>query len=215
MNSLYLFLVAFGALGFTAMVMLGFFHGGNSHASGHGGHANTGHAGSHHGGIHHGGGHHVGHHGHSLNFKALKSRAWFAISPIDIFALALGAGATGVFLNDRVAAQYMIVTIIFGGLVFLLAIVKPLMGLMLRFASTPSDGLESMVAKTGEAASKFDPEGRGLVKLTLDGQVVQLLGHLDASDVAAGVTVAHGDQLLIVEVDAVRNRCRVIKETSD
>lgn len=90
--------------------------------------------------------------------------------------------------------------------------VKPLMGFLLGFASNPSEGAEALVSRPAEAITKFDEQGRGLVRLTLDGQHVQLLATLESDETTKGVTVSKGDELIVLEVDPHRNVCRVTRE---
>ncbi len=135
-----------------------------------------------------------------------------AISPLDLFSLALGAGATGLLLTKVVPAQQLIWFAALGAVVFDFAIVKPLLSLMLRFVSKPSEGLEGQVASLGEAVTSFDHQGRGLVKLTLDGQLIQLLANLDASEKERGVSVTKGDRVMVIEVDPATNICKVSRE---
>jgi hypothetical protein len=89
------------------------------------------------------------------------------------------------------------------------------MGMFLKFASTPSEGLEGAIARPAEAISGFDAQGRGIVRLSLDGQVVQLLARLDSTEVARGVHVARGDEVIVTEVDSAKGSCRVTKELSN
>jgi hypothetical protein len=60
-----------------------------------------------------------------------------------------------------------------------------------------------------EAVTGFNRQGEGLVRLDLDGQVVQLLGVLTSSERAAGVRVVAGDHLLVEDIDSARQRCTV------
>jgi len=126
--------------------------------------------------------------------------------------MALGAGATGKIAQSFVSGPMLVLVAIAGGLVFDLAIVRPLMNLIIRFGSQPSEGLEGSVASTAEAISGFDKQGRGLVKLTLDGQIVQLLGNLDPHELSEGKTVHKGEQLLVMEVDPAKGTCTVSRE---
>jgi hypothetical protein len=91
-------------------------------------------------------------------------------------------------------------------------LVKPLFKVAFGFASNPAEGLEGMVSQSGEAATGFDRDGKGLVKLCLDGQTVQVLATLDQSELEAGVKVRKGDPLIVIEVDSRRNVCRVTRE---
>lgn len=181
---LYQTLLFTGTLGFLALVLLGTFHG-TKGLSRHGKHA---------------------HHGAHLG-KLGKAKMFMAISPIDIFAICLGSGATGLLLPHSLTSTTIFILAILVGLAFDLALLKPVFNFALRFASTPSDGLEGMIAKVATAASKFDPNGRGLVLIVIDGEEKQLLATLDADDTATGVH--KGEQLLVTGIDSTRNTCRV------
>jgi hypothetical protein len=137
---------------------------------------------------------------------------WFAISPLDLFSFAFGAGATGILLKTLVAATVLPWVAALGALLFNFALVKPIMGAFLKFAATPSEGLEGSIAKSGVALTRFDHDGRGLVCLTLDGASVQVLAMLDRDEHARGVQVAKGDPVTVIEVDSNRNTCRVTRE---
>lgn len=204
MDSPYIWLVIFGGLGFAAMVVFGSLHVGHAHV-GHG------HAHVAHGHVAHG---HTASHGHGHGHTSHEGASLFIPSPLDIFSLVLGAGATGVFLGGRLESRVTIVVAIVGALFFNYLVVRPLMGVLMRFASNPSEGLEGALATVGEAASKFDSHGQGLVKLTIDGQVVQLLGILDSTETNRLEPILPGDPLLVVNVDATRNRCRVIRQAT-
>lgn len=214
----YTILLLIGAIGFGAMVLLGFMHG---HSHGDSGHA--GHHGAHDVGDFAHGNVHAGHHGHLGHGKfahgklagpkfASKASRYLLISPMDLFAFSLGAGATGILLSPIVKEPLLAVAAAVGALVLNYAVVKPLMGLFLRFVSRPSEGLEGMLAHEAEAVSAFDGQGRGLVKLILDDEIVQILGTLESAELASGVHVSRGDRLTIIEIDPKRNICRVSRE---
>jgi hypothetical protein len=69
--------------------------------------------------------------------------------------------------------------------------------------------LESAVEDEARAVTSFDASGHGLVAVELDGQVVQLLATLTATERNAARKVRAGDRLRIEAVDAARNRCTV------
>ncbi|MEQ1934194.1 MAG: hypothetical protein ABL962_10005, partial [Fimbriimonadaceae bacterium] len=136
-----------------------------------------------------------------------------SFSPIDFFATAMGAGALGivgrkVFKNEQIAAGMAVA----GGLIMDFLIVKPMLNAMMKYASEPSEGLEGAISKLAEAATNFDAQGRGLIKLHLDGQTSQLLATLEPSEIASGIRVAKGDRLVVLDVDSARNICRVSRE---
>lgn len=158
------------------------------------------------------GGH--GHHAPRLHGKGGGKglSRWFAISPLDLFSFSFGAGAVGILLKTAVGPNLLPWFALIGALVFNFGLVKPIMGAFMRFATTPSEGLEGSVAKAGVAMTRFDKDGRGLVCLTLDGASVQVLATLDRDEIERGVTVAKGDPVTILEVDSIRNTCRVTRE---
>lgn len=141
-----------------------------------------------------------------------KSVALMAFSPLDVFSLAMGAGLVGTLLLTVLGPTQLLIAAICGALLFNFGVTKPLMRFFFAFAAPPSQGLEGMVSQPAEAETAFDHEGQGLIKLTLDGQTVQLLGKLDAGEQAAGVHVAKGDSVIILEVDAKKNICRVTRD---
>ena len=132
-----------------------------------------------------------------------------AISPIDVFAIALGIGATGLLLPKDMSGTVILVIALIVGLVFDFLFLKPIFNFALRFVSNPSDGLEGMVAKTATSVSNFDSSGRGLVSIVIDAEEKQLLATLEASE--RGDPVRKGEQLIVTGVDARKNSCTVTK----
>lgn len=131
---------------------------------------------------------------------------------MDIFSLSLGAGATGLLLKPTLSESVLPWAALLGALIFSFAIVKPIIGWLAKFASTPSDGIEGLISQSGTALTRFDDQGRGLVCLTLDGAGIQILATLDRDEWSRGVLVAKGDPVTILEVDATKNTCRVTRE---
>lgn len=204
---MYALLLLVGFLGFVAMAGAGFLHSGHGHrAAGGDCHHNFTsvkplhqHASS--------GAHHP-----VKAFKGKSGYSWWVITPLDLFAMSLGAGAAGTLLQKTLEPGPLVAAAVSGAALFNFGIVKPLMSALLKFASRESHGLEGSVAHPAEAATRFDDHGRGLVRLSLDGQIVQLLATLESEEQARGVQVAKGDSVTIVEVDASRNTCRVTRE---
>ncbi len=211
-----------GGIGILATFLLGFVHvGGHSHG-GHAGHAAHGHAGhAGHAGAHHVGGHDSGHfdgghnagkiHFSAQSFKSV-AKGWLTLSPLDLFGLCMGAGAAGLLFQSAVKGSLLPWVAAAGAIIFCFLILKPLGNLMEKFVSTPSEGLEGVVAKPAEAVINFDANGRGLVRIKFDGAETQILGMLEPHEVEAGVKVRKGDNLLVIEVDSKRNTCRVTRE---
>ena len=211
MIHIYAVLFLIGVLGLLAQTLLGMagVHGG--------GHSHAGHA--------HGGGHggHFGHgqaHGRATQPQTQDqgggSRAGDVLlsllSPLTLFSLCVGIGATGLLLRplhltDLVRASLAAL----GGLLFCGLIVRPLWGLVFRFASTPARALEGTVAGVAEALSRFDGNGKGLVRLTVDGQIVRVLAFLEADDRPDADAVRPGDRLTVISVDGHANTCRVAR----
>jgi len=96
-----------------------------------------------------------------------------------------------------------------GGFAFELLAVRPVWNFFFRFGSEPALTLESAITDVATAVTGFNPEGEGLVKIELDGQIVQVLARLTPADRAIGTRVHAGDTLMVEDVDAVRNCCTV------
>ena len=207
----YTTLLLVGLIGLAAQALLGMSHGGHAGHSGHAGHGgHSGHAG--HGG--HSG--HAGHGGHGTHHSSHSDRGpsplWTLLSPLAIFSLCVGAGATGLLLKPmHLAAVLTAAAALTGGFVFFGLLVRPLWTLLFKFASTPSDALAGMVARQAEAVSGFDSRRRGLVGLTIDGQWVRVLATLEADDQAEAAPIKKGERLTVISVDGRRNTCRVAR----
>jgi hypothetical protein len=198
------------------MALAGFMHiGPHSHGT-HVGHVRVGHSGTGHVGHGH---FPKGSHGHQaaqahggLRFNL---RSLLSFSPLDIFSYCAGAGMAAFLFRPYIRLHYLFIFAIIGALVFDQFVTRAIMNMITRFAASPSTGLEGTVATEGVAVTNFDDSGRGLVKLTLDGQIVQLLATLELTERNSGVRVRKGDSLLIVEVDSVKNRCMVTRELAE
>jgi hypothetical protein len=137
------------------------------------------------------------------------------LSPLDNFSLCLGAGLAGMAMQTLVAASFLPWAAALGALVFCFGIERPFLAFTMKFVSKPSEGLEGCVAKTALAVTGFDEAGRGLVKMTVDDQTVQILAMLDPAELHRGVRVNKGDEVVVIEVDPVKNTCRITKELSE
>ena len=202
---IYTTLLLVGFAGLFAQAVLGMSHGSHAGHSGQTGHA--GHMGGH-------GTHNSGHHGSSHESRADRgpSPLWTLLSPLAIFSLCLGAGATGLLLRpEHLAAVVTALLAVLGGFVFFGLLVRPVWNLLFKFASKPSTALEGMVARQAEAVTGFDGRGRGLVGLTIDGQWVRVLATLEAEDQADAPAVRPGERLTVISVDGRRNTCRVAR----
>lgn len=213
-----LFLV--GLIGFLAMVGMGMMHGhGHDQGAHHSDH------GFHHGGHHadhgaHDSGHgahgqHAHDHGHGQNEPSQQAfRLPFFLSPLNIFSTCLGMGAVGLLTKGSFSTPLALVISFICGLMFTVLLIKPIFGLLLNFSSKPSEGLEGMVAQPAQAIAPFDAEGRGLIRLTLDGEVVQLLARLEQHEINQGAAVKRGDTVIITSIDAGKGTCTVTHELS-
>lgn len=222
---MYLLLFLVGFFGFVAMTALGFIHVG--HGGGHGprlggGHGNHASQLGHHGPASHSVQGHVqgqaaspSGHGRGGTPAQLESRLpalLLAISPIDLFSLAMGAGAVGLLLHSALAPTALAGAACVGALLFAFGVIRPLMTALSNMASRPSLGLEGMVAQTAIASTRFDTQGRGLITIQLDGQNRQVLARLESDELSRGVRVGKGDPVTIIEVDETSNVCRVTRE---
>jgi hypothetical protein len=188
-------------MGLSGLGRHGHAAGSSSHGHVHSGHAHSGHA--------HGGHAHTGHtHGH-LHGDALISRALTLMSPRILFSVLLGLGTTGIVLRHVLGGPLLFLAAFAGGVLLERALVAPLWRFSMGFASQPAQTLEHAVLDEGTAVTSFDANGQGIVAVELDGQVVQILGTLQASDRAMGVRVRVGTRLRIEDVDTTRNRCTV------
>ena len=222
---IYTTLFIIGLLGLVVLALLGAGHGGHAHggagghggSAGHGGHA-IGHSHSHIGGHGHGHGH-TGH-GHDVGQSHQRDdfgiRAWglfsSLLSPLTLFTLCLGAGATGIVLRPMHWPSFLVgLAASVGAIVLYAGVVRPLWAFIFKFASTPSGALDATVAQTAEAMTPFDAAGRGIVCVNVDGQLVRILATLEADEKAAAQIVKPGDHLTITSIDGTSNQCRVAR----
>jgi hypothetical protein len=200
----YGFCLALGVTGLSVMALFGLGHHGAAGAHGHGGHAghggHSGHAG-------HAG--HAGHGGGSQPTSALLAHAAGLLSPRLLFSFLVGVGATGLLARPFLFGPLLLGAALAGGVAFEKFIVGPIWRFMFRFESRPATMIDSMVMEEAEAMMDFDAQGQGLIKLELDGQVVQLLGTLSPEEISQARRIRRGDLLRIEDVDAARNRCIV------
>jgi len=218
---MYTTLLLIGALGLLAQAVFGLGHGhaGAHHAGGHG-HGASGHGAHGHGANAHAPSHgaqaHAGQNGQSRTAQAElhgghgASEIWTLLSPLTIFSVCLGIGATGLLLRPQHwAGALTALAAVVGGLLFYGLVIRPLWGLVFGFASTPGTALEGAVAGECEALGRFDAQGRGMVKLSIDGQRARVLAFLEESDRAQPVTP--GEPLTVISVDTRANTCRVTR----
>jgi hypothetical protein len=204
--------LALGLTGLVVMAVLGFGHHGGGAGHGHGGGAHAGHAGGHgHGGQAHGGHHGSGHgagHGHA-GHEGSGVRLLGLLSPRVLFSFLVGAGGAGLLLRPLLVEPLVAAGALVGGYVFERFLVGPIWKFLFRFESRQAATLESAIMEEASAETDFDARGQGLIRLELDGQVVQLLGTLRPEDRELTRRIRRGDRLRIEEVDPARNRCTV------
>lgn len=198
-------LLLVGGIGFLAIALLGMSHDvvGHGHSLGHshGPLATHGHGHGHLGKLHLPKG--------SKSAERQGSPWLMLLSPVDLFSLALGAGLTGVLLRTVLSPSLLVWAAVAGALTLDFLVIKPMFSLAMKFVTKPSEGLEGTVKVMGEAVTKFDSRGQGIVRLELDGQIIQLLADLDTAERELGESVAKGDTVVVVAVDGKRNRCTV------
>jgi hypothetical protein len=197
-------------------------HGSHAHGHAHGGHAHAGHAHVHadlHARVHgarvqtssRAPGSRTEPHASELSTGGAASSAllWTLATPRILFAVLLGFGAAGMLLRGVLGGVVLFVAALIAGVAFERLAIRPLMNLLLGFASSPAVTLESALFDEARAASGFDANGEGLIAVDVDGQVVQLLGTLRSEDRQLGVRVRAGDRLRIEDVDSEKHRCTV------
>jgi hypothetical protein len=212
----YTFGLTLGSVGLGVMALSGFA---NSTHAGHG-HATHGHThGPSHGDAHSTHAHDA--HAHVTHVLGSTGRHWGArgspsasrvlsvLQPRVAFSVLVGFGAAGLLLRPWLTEPALLTTALGAGLAFEWLLVAPLWRFLFRFASSPALSLESVVSDEARAVTSFDANGHGLVAVELDGQVVQLLATLKATERATARNVRAGDRLRIEAVDDTRNRCTV------
>ncbi|MDX1931476.1 MAG: hypothetical protein SFU56_02610 [Capsulimonadales bacterium] len=213
----YELLSAVGGLGLLAQTVLGFIHGDHD---------------AQHGGLHlHGHLHVHGHAPETVHVHGLpntevppanhaptggpeppSSPFVSLLSPLALFTLCLGAGVTGLLLQMQLRERWLVALIAaLGGLALYYLVVAPLRRLIFAFASKPAATLSAAVAREGEADSRFDREGRGIVRLNVDGQIVRILAQLEPEEIREGEPVTAGQKLVVTAIDRRRNTCRVTR----
>ena len=193
---IYLTALALGGVGLVGMAVGGLGrHGSGPHAgSGHGtvGHGDAGHA-------------HMSQ-SHSQN----STNPLLALmSPRVLFSVCLGLGTAGLVLRDFLGGPLLFAASLGIGILFERFLVAPVWNLAFRFASNPAATLEGSLMDEATAVTTFDKNGQGLIAVEVDGQMVQILGTLQAGDREMKVKVPAGSRLRIQDVDAARNRCTV------
>ncbi|MDR3709910.1 MAG: hypothetical protein P4L33_16560 [Capsulimonadaceae bacterium] len=207
------YLLVIGLAGLVAQFLLGAGHVGHTGSHGHAaGHAHDAHSAQ--------AGHEAAHTGEHSAPTASSSRAAGAfsmlmtlLSPLMIFSVSLGAGAGGLLLKPlHLALAEVAAAAAFSGIGLYAIVVRPIWRLLFRFASEPSEGLEGTIGHDATVIHSFDSSGRGLVKLTIDGQIANnVLAFLDESDKDHAADIHPGDILTVTSVDTHNNTCRVAR----
>lgn len=202
---IYLTAFALGGVGLVGMAVGGLGHHGHGGDSGHAGHTgDIGHAGGHSAGAHGATHTHEAHSGQSSSNPLLS-----LMSPRVLFSLLLGFGTAGVALGGVLPEPMLLAASAGVGILFDRILVTPLWNFLFRFASKPAATLEGSLMDEARAVTTFDKNGQGLIAIEVDGQMVQILGTLQAGDREMKVSVPAGARLRIENVDAARNRCTV------
>ena len=156
-----------------------------------------------------------GHHAHEAGDAGTKISPWIPLlsllSPITIFSVSFGAGATGLLVGPYLTAPLTACAAGVGGVAFYSLIIRPLGGMIMKVASKPAKNLDGVLAQEAVAEGRFDAQGRGIVAVDVDGEIVRLLARLESDDHSQGVTVARGERLVVTQVDPEKNVLRVMK----
>lgn len=204
---IYLTALALGGVGLVGMAVGGFGRHGHSGQSGHTHSGAAGH-GAGPGAAHVGGAAHA--HGHAASHSQGSTNPLVALmSPRVLFSILLGLGTAGIVLRDFLSGPLLVSAALGVGILFERILVAPLWNFAFRFASNPAATLEGSIMDEATAVTSFDKNGQGLIAIEVDGQMVQLLGTLQAEDKEMKVRVPAGSRLRIQDVDAARNRCTV------
>ena len=196
------------ALAVLALCGAGFHHAGVQVGSGHSApaaaHAHVGPAV--HGNVHSSHGQNGVNRSEGVLFFRLL--AWF--SPIYICGAIVGFGATGTLVSPILQGWLQLAAAVVGAYVLCFFCIRPLLTGIQKWASLPAKTLSDAVLEDGTAVTDFDSQGYGLVRLHLDGQVVQLLGQL-VQEEKSGAPVRSGETLFVRSVDSARQRCVVCR----
>jgi hypothetical protein len=197
------------ALAILALCGLGFHHLGLRPGVGHSGHAVRG-------GHIRASTHQIGRHSSGQKAAAgqsgrdLVSGLLTWLSPAYICGAIIGFGATGTLLSPILQGWLQFGLALVGAYIICFFCIRPLLTGIERWASLPAKTLSDAVLENGTAVTDFDAKGYGLVRLNLDGQVVQLLGQL-APDERIDPRVRSGQTLFVRSVETARQRCVVCR----
>jgi hypothetical protein len=132
------------------------------------------------------------------------------LSPLNWCAWLVGAGAAGTVAHSLGAPPgWTAVVAALGAIAFHRALVKPLLGIIFRFASPPASNLEGCIMQRVEAVTSFNARGEGLVRITIDGHSEDIFAKLIHAANAPSDRVQRGDALVVEDVDPKTSTCTV------
>ena len=132
------------------------------------------------------------------------------LSPAYLAGAIIGFGATGTLLKPILHGWLQLGAALIGAYIICFFCIRPLLTGVQKWASLPAKTLTDALLENGTAVTDFDAKGYGLVRLNLDGQVVQLLGQLVPEE-QSGARVRSGETLFVRSVDTRKQRCVVCR----
>jgi len=134
------------------------------------------------------------------------------LSPAYLAGAIIGFGATGTLLAPILHGWLQLGAALIGAYIICFFCIRPLLTGVQKWASLPAKTLTDALLENGTAVTDFDAKGYGLVRLNLDGQVVQLLGQLVPEE-QSGARVRSGETLFVRSVDTRKQRCVVCRSS--
>jgi hypothetical protein len=132
------------------------------------------------------------------------------LSPAYLAGAIIGFGATGTLVEPILHGWLQLGAALVGAYILCFFCIRPLLTGVQKWASLPAKTLTDALLENGIAVTDFDAKGYGLVRLNLDGQVVQLLGQL-APEEQSAARVRSGETLFVRSVDPAKQRCVVCR----
>jgi hypothetical protein len=132
------------------------------------------------------------------------------LTPAYLAGAIIGFGATGTLFAPILHGWLQLGAALLGAYIICFFCIRPLLIGVQKWASLPAKTLTDALLENGTAVTDFDAKGYGLVRLTLDGQVVQLLGQLVPEE-QSGARVRSGETLFVRSVDPGKQRCVVCR----
>jgi hypothetical protein len=132
------------------------------------------------------------------------------LSPAYLAGAIIGFGATGTLLTPILHGWLQLGAALLGAHVICFFCIRPLLTGVQKWASLPAKTLTDALLENGTAVTDFDAKGYGLIRLNLDGQVVQLLAQLVPEE-QSGARVRSGETLFVRSVDPGKQRCVVCR----